>query len=107
MKSSRLTERQLQIELLHTRAEYERLAVRRNACAALGAVRPENLVSEAGAGLRASGLGWLASGWHLVRRYPMVLSAASTLLSGARRSHPYVRLGLGALVVWRLLRRHD
>lgn len=107
MKSSRLTERQLQIELLHTRAEYERLAVRRNACAFVGAMRPEALISQAGEGLRTSGLSWLASGWHLVRRYPMILSAASTLLSGAKRSNPYVRLGVGALLAWRLLRRRS
>lgn len=107
MKSSRLTERQLQIELLHTRAEYERLAVRRNACAFLSSVSPDALISQAGEGLRASGLSWLTSGWRLVRRYPMILSAASTLFSGAKRSNPYVRVGVGALLAWQMLRRRS
>ncbi|MBV6273011.1 hypothetical protein KVP09_08795 [Alcaligenaceae bacterium CGII-47] len=103
--NAHLTERQLQIQMLRTRAEFERLALRRSACAVLGAVSPDALLSHAGSSLRASGLSWLATGWGFVRRYPLILSAASTLLSGARRGNPYVRVGMGALLVWRLLRR--
>lgn len=105
MRTPRLTERQVRIELLRTRAEYERLALRRSACAALEGVSPAALISQAGSGLRASGLNWLIAGWRLVRRYPLILSTASTLLSGARRGNPYVRVGMGALLAWRLLRR--
>lgn len=107
MKAPRLTERQIRIELLCTRARLERMAVRRSACALLGAARPAALLSHAGDGLRASGLGWVTAGWRLVRRYPLIVSTASTLFSAARRGNPYVRVGMGALLAWRLLRRRS
>lgn len=107
MTSPRSSARQLQIELLRTRAEFERLALRRSACELLEASRPAALLSQAGSGLRASGLTWLVAGWRLMRRYPMVLSSASAVLSGARRSNPYIRLGVGALIAWQVLRRRE
>ena len=96
-------DRRLRIELLRARAGYERLALRRSACELIESLRPDALVSQASLGLRASGLRWLVSVAGLARRYPILLSAGSALLSGARRGNPYVRAGLGALVLWRLL----
>ncbi|MDN5842962.1 MAG: hypothetical protein L0H54_05875 [Alcaligenaceae bacterium] len=97
-------DRRLRIELLRTRAGYERLALRRSACELIGAVQPEALVSQAGLGLRASGLRWVVSVLGLARRYPIMLSAGSALISGARKSNPYVRAGVAGLLIWRLLR---
>lgn len=103
MKASE--DRRLRIELLRTRAEYERLAFRRSACRLIESVQPGALVSQAGIGLRVSGLRWVVSALSLARRYPILLSTGSALLSGVRRGNPYVRAGLGALMLWRLLSR--
>lgn len=102
MKASE--ERRVRLELLRTRAAYERLALRRSACELIDAVQPDALVSQASAGLRASGLRWVASAIGLARRYPIMLSTGSALISGARKGNPYVRAGVAGLLIWRLLR---
>ncbi|MER1967731.1 hypothetical protein [Castellaniella sp. GW247-6E4] len=98
------TDRRARIELLRARAQYERILLRRAACDALEGLRPDALASGASAGLRAAGMGWLAATVRTLRRYPMLLSLASSVVSGARVGHPYARLGVAALLVWRMLR---
>ncbi len=98
-------DRRARIELLRARAQYERLLLQRAACDALEGMRPEALASGASAGLRAAGMGWLASAVQAMGRYPMILSLASAVVSGARHGSPYARLGVAALLAWRVLRR--
>ncbi len=98
------SDRRARIELLRARALVERMMLRRAACDALEGLRPESLASDASAGLRAAGMGWLTAAIRTVRRYPLVLSLASSAISGVRRGNPYARVGMLALVAWRLLR---
>lgn len=101
---SRISDRRARIEVLRTRARYERLMLRRAACEALDSLQPESLAAQASAGLRAAGMGWLGTAIRTMRRYPMMLSLASSALSGMRRGNPYVRVGVVALLAWRVLR---
>ena len=98
------SDRRARIELLRARALVERMMLRRAACDALEGLRPESLASDASVGLRAAGMGWLTAAIRTVRRYPLVLSLASSAISGVRRGNPYARVGMLALVAWRLLR---
>ncbi len=97
-------DRRARIELLRARAQYERLLLRRAACDALEGLRPGALASGASAGLRAVGMGWVAAGLRAARRYPLLLSLASSAVSGVRHGNPYARLGMIALLAWRVLR---
>lgn len=47
---------------------------------------------------------WLLEGASVVRRYPYLLSAASTVFSGLRRRRRLWRIGAGLLVSWALTR---
>src|SRR5690606_26332292 len=82
------TDRRARIELLRARALVERMMLRRAACDALEGLRPESLAADASAGLRAAGMGWLAAAIRAVRRYPLVLSLASSAISGVRHGSP-------------------
>jgi len=49
-------------------------------------------------------MGWVAAGLRAARRYPLLLSLASSAVSGVRHGNPYARLGMIALLAWRVLR---
>lgn len=48
---------------------------------------------------------WLMEGASLLRRYPYLVSAASTVFSGLRRRRRLWRIGAGLLLSWALTRR--
>ncbi|HUH39674.1 MAG TPA: hypothetical protein VL024_02275 [Castellaniella sp.] len=98
-------DRRGRIEWLRARAHYERMLLRRTACEALQDISPGNLALGVSAGLRSVGIRWLSGVLHTARRYPILLSLASSAVSGLRHGNPYSRLGVAALLVWRLWRR--
>ena len=92
-------ERAIRIELLRARAALERQALSQQIHALGDDLRPGNLLrSMAPSGHSVGGL--LSSALNLTRRYPLLMSSASALLSslGGR----WVRLGALALTGWKL-----
>lgn len=92
-------ERAIRIELLRARAALERQALSQQIHALGGELSPGNLLRNVAPSGRSVG-GLLTSALTLTRRYPLLLSGASTLLSslGGR----WVRLGALALTGWKL-----
>ncbi len=92
--------RRLRIELLRMRAGYERLAVRRGACRLAGELRPEALAAQARDRLGSIGLGWLGGGLQALRRYPVLLSLLTSVVSNRRRRGIALKTALIAGLVW-------
>jgi len=99
--------RDVRIELLRARAAVERQALARGAHSLATELTPAALVR----GMLPRGLSgrrptdWLFQGARLLRRYPYLLSAASTVLSGVRKRHRLLRIGAGLLLSWGLARK--
>ncbi len=92
-------ERAIRIELLRARAALERQALSQQIHTLGSELSPGNLLRSVAPSGRSVG-GLLTSALTLTRRYPLLLSGASTLLSslGGR----WVRLGALALTGWKL-----
>ncbi|WP_202411684.1 hypothetical protein [Paracandidimonas lactea] len=105
------SERAVRIELARMRAALEREAVARDACKLAGALRPSailhSMVPRAGS---RSVVDWLLRAVALTRRYPLLTSAASALLSGVGRGRGRQRwlwrVGAGLLIAWQVARKH-
>lgn len=98
------TDRLLKIELLRARAELERQTVRHAARELSGRITPSSVFSEFMPGLSArSAFSWLGQLPLLTRRYPFLTSALTALISGAGRQR-WIKVGLGALAAWQLVR---
>lgn len=85
MNSSTLSDsrqRDLQIEILRLRADYQRLAWKRSACQVVGNLQPAALIDQARDHFGSTGLGWMRTGLGLLRRYPMVLSLLGSVAGG-------------------------
>ncbi|CAM5215735.1 hypothetical protein CDEF62S_02512 [Castellaniella defragrans] len=93
-------DRRLRIELLRLQAGYERLRFTHSACALAHSLRPDALMARAHDHLSGMGLGWLDRGLGLVRRFPVVLSLASALLSGPGRRRVLVKSVLIGSLLW-------
>jgi hypothetical protein len=93
-------DRRLRIELLRMRAGYERLRFTRSACAFTRNLRPGALLGQAHDHLGSLGLGWVARGLRLTRRFPVLLSLASALLSGSGRRRILLKTLLIGGLVW-------
>lgn len=102
--SSSPQERRVRIELLRLRAGYERLEFQRSACQLVHEVQPRALVARVGDGLGSLGLGWLGHSLKAMRRFPILLSLASTLFSGTRRRRVLLKAALIGGLIW--LGRH-
>jgi hypothetical protein len=102
---------ELRIEVLRARAALERQALRRHVAQAGAALRPSALLHAALPRLLPrGGRGWLADGLSLARRYPLLVSLASALLTGRRRGRSWLRLGAGLLLglqAWRMRDRDE
>ncbi|WP_368646780.1 hypothetical protein [Castellaniella ginsengisoli] len=90
----------MRIELLRMRAGYERLAVQRSACRLAGELRPESLVAHVRDRLGSAGLGWLGGGLQALRRYPVLLSILTSVVSNRRRRGIALKTALIAGLVW-------
>lgn len=109
MSKTRITERQLRDirkEMLRARAQVERHALARSSRrlsedltpgALLRSVMPGGLTSR-------RPTDWLLDGVNVVRRYPYLLSAASTVFTGLRRRRRLWQIGAGLLLSWTLAR---
>lgn len=95
-----MADRRLRIELLRMRAGYERLAVRRGACRLAGELRPEALAAQARDRLGSIGLGWLGGGLQALRRYPVLLSLLTSVVTNRRRRGIALKTALIAGLVW-------
>lgn len=93
-------DRRMRIELLRMRAGYERLAVQRSACRLAGELRPESLVAHVRDRLGSAGLGWLGGGLQALRRYPVLLSILTSVVSNRRRRGIALKTALIAGLVW-------
>lgn len=98
--------REAHIELLRARAAIERQTLR-NSFRHLGNdLQPSALLRS----LLPASLGrkrptdWLFQGLGLMKRYPFLVSAVSTVFSGARKKHRLLRMGAGLLISWQLAR---
>jgi len=93
-------DRRLRIELLRLQADYERLRFTHSACELARALRPEALAARAHDHLGALGLGWLGRGLSFARRFPVLLSLASAVLSAPGRRRIFLKSLLVGGLVW-------
>lgn len=99
------TDRAVRIELARSRAALERRNLQRHVAELTNDLQPRALVSSLlpAAGRSTSGI--LLNLLQLTRRYPLLLSGATTLLSAAGRRRRWLRLGAGLLISWGLARK--
>lgn len=105
-KSLSAQDRALHIELVRARAAIERQRLKRGVHELGLSLRPAALAKGVLPGL-TGGRGatdWLFRIFSLSRRYPLLTSGASALLSGVGKRHRLLKIGLGLLVVWQLNR---
>ncbi|TFL13177.1 hypothetical protein CSC67_14890 [Pusillimonas caeni] len=105
-KASAARMREVKIELLRARAAIERQTLH-NSLHHLGQdLQPRALLRSLlpAAVSRKRPTDWLFQGVGLMRRYPVIVSTASALLSGVRKRHRLLRLGAGLLLSWQVAR---
>lgn len=91
---------------LQTQAAIERAELLQHAAGARRALQPASWLRQIVPSLALNSNSLLVV-WRLLRRYPMLASAGPAwLLSGGSRFGKLLKLGAGALVGWRLLRRN-
>ncbi|NYT58913.1 hypothetical protein H0A65_08245 [Alcaligenaceae bacterium] len=107
MKQQALTakERALQIELVRTRAALERQAMLRGVRDLGNALTPGAVLRSAfPRAASKSASDWLFQLFTLTRRYPLLASSASALLSGVGKRRRWWRIGAGLLLSWQVAR---
>lgn len=98
-------ERALQIELLRARAILERQAMVRAACDVTDSLTPRSIWrSFFPRASSRSPSDWLIKGLALTRRYPLLTSGVSALLSGVGKRRRWWRMGAGLLLSWHVAR---
>ncbi|TEA80118.1 hypothetical protein [Allopusillimonas ginsengisoli] len=100
-------ERAVRIELARARAALERQAVARDARELAASLRPGALAHSAFPRLSSrSASQWVLEAVTLTRRYPLLASGASALLSGLGKGkrRRWWRIGAGLLLSWQLAR---
>ena len=97
----RATDRALRIEMLRARAALERQAIRRSVTDLGNDLSPSglagSLLPDFNSRSVVSGIGKL---FALTRRYPLITSAASTLLSGFGRKGRWWRVAAAVAASW-------
>lgn len=108
-QSSSRHDRAVRIELLRARAAIERQSMAHGVQQLGETLTPRGLLESflpGGGGRRASPSDMLGRVFSMSRRYPMVLSLGSALLStAARRRLRWWKLALGAAVAWQVSRK--
>ncbi len=98
-------ERAVRIELLRARAALERQSLVRGARGVGMALQPRSLLHSLFPRLASrSPAGWLYQAFALTRRYPLLASSVSTLLSGVGKRRRWWRIGAGLLLSWQVAR---
>ena len=98
-------ERALQIELVRARAALERQAVARSVRNMGEELTPGGLLrSVFPRAASRSAADWVFQAIALTRRYPLLASSASALLSGVGKRRRWWRLGAGLLLSWQMAR---
>ncbi|NYT66352.1 hypothetical protein H0A58_10300 [Alcaligenaceae bacterium] len=99
-------DRALHIELVRARAAMERQRLKRSVGELSHSLRPASLAKGVLPGLAGgdSVAGWLLRIFSLSRRYPLLTSGASALLSGVGKRHRLIKISLGLLVAWQVMR---
>src|SRR5690606_28304745 len=103
MKQQALTakERALQIELVRTRAALERQAMLRGVHNLADSLTPGAIMRSAfPRATSKSASDWLFQLLNLTRRYPLLASSASAVLSGVGKRRRWWRIGAGLLLSW-------
>lgn len=106
MSRSTMRDRALRIELLRARAAIERQNLSKGVQYLGDTLTPRGLLdSFLPRGARKSPSDFLLSAMSLTKRYPMVLSLGSTLLTAAaRRRLRWWKLAAGAVLAWQAAR---
>src|SRR5690606_25343778 len=104
-QGSTAKERALQIELVRARAALERQAVARSV-RQIGADLTPVAIARSFFPKTASrsASDWILQLITLARRYPLLASSASALLSGTGRRRRWLRIGAGLLLSWQMAR---
>lgn len=98
-------DREIQIELVRVRAALERDNLRRGVSDLGHSLRPSALMHAAFPRASSrSASDWVFQAVRLIRRYPLLASGASTLLSGIGKRGRWWKLAAGALVSWQVAR---
>jgi hypothetical protein len=106
MKPLTAKDRELRIELLRTRAALERQGIRRAAAQLERALSPGQVLGTLMHGVSGrSAARWGMSLLAISRRYPLLLSSASTGLSLLGRRGRWVGLLAGLALGWQALRK--
>ncbi|WP_228255760.1 hypothetical protein [Pollutimonas thiosulfatoxidans] len=98
-------ERALRIELVRARAALERQTMARSTHELVGSLHPRALLR--GMMPKGSGLSmtdWIFKVLTLARRYPLLTSSVSAVVTGAARRKNWWRIGIGLLLSWQLAR---
>jgi len=98
-------ERELQIEMVRARAAIERQSMARSVRELGSSLKPRAIVR----GLfpkasSRSATDWIFQAVTMTRRYPLLASSVSTLLSGVGKRKRWWRIGAGLLLSWQLAR---
>lgn len=93
----------LRIEILRAHAALERQALARQARQVGKALKPAALLHEALPVVSGWSTWRLLQGLSLARRYPLLITAASAMLTG-RGKRNWLRIGVGVLLGWQALR---
>jgi hypothetical protein len=102
---SNATDRTVRIELLKARAALERQSIARNVRILSHDIHPASIMRNLFPRLASrSPAGWLMQGLSATRRYPLVTSSLSALLSGATKRKRWLRIGAGLLLTWQVAR---
>ena len=105
-KKNPVVERALRIELVRARAALERQRLARSASNLAESLTPAALVKSIlpTSFSRNRPSDWLLQGVGIMRRYPLLASSASTLLSGVGKRHRWWKIGAGLLLSWQVAR---
>jgi hypothetical protein len=104
-KPGHARERALRIELVRARAALERQSLARDVQAVGAALTPSSLFRGLFPKLSTgSATNWLMHAFRLTRRYPLLASGASALLTGAGKRKRWWRIAAGLLVSWQMAR---
>ncbi len=104
-KSLSSIERELQIELMRSRAALERQNLRRNLNGLGQSLQPAAVVRSLFPRMAAKKPSdWLFQALALTRQYPLLASTASALFTGVGKRRRLWRIGAGLLLSWQVAR---